>query len=178
MKEHRLPTGLKLNVLRQLFNSIPPHLARDTGVDEQARSVSVWSNVVALGYAQDAMNASGTAEFKDLLSLGIGGYSDGSSWSVKSTAESRVRAPEDLIVAGVIVPPRGWGEGQGTGGEADVCVRRGHTAPVLVWLPALPGWTRGVGPFVGSAQGLRWLGWLQEDRRAHRRVCTASPWRS
>lgn len=42
--------------MRQLFNYIPPHLvpqvARDTGVDEQARTFSPWSQVVARGDAQ------------------------------------------------------------------------------------------------------------------------------
>ncbi len=34
---------------------------------------------------QYAMNASGTAPFMDPLNLGIGGYSDGSSWNIQPT---------------------------------------------------------------------------------------------
>jgi hypothetical protein len=56
MKTQQTPTGSKFSVLRQLCNYIPPHLvpkvARDTGVDEQARTFSPWSHVVSLGYAQ------------------------------------------------------------------------------------------------------------------------------
>jgi hypothetical protein len=56
MKTQQTPTGSKFTVLRQLCNYIPPHLvpkvARDTGVDEQARTFSPWSHVVSLGYAQ------------------------------------------------------------------------------------------------------------------------------
>ena len=56
MKTQQTPTGSKFTILRQLCNYIPPHLvpqvARATGVDEQARSFSPWSHVVALGYAQ------------------------------------------------------------------------------------------------------------------------------
>jgi len=56
MKTQQTPTGSKFTVLRQLCNYIPPHLvpkvARDTGVDKQARTFSPWSHVVSLGYAQ------------------------------------------------------------------------------------------------------------------------------
>jgi len=56
MKFQQTPTGSKFTVLRQLCNYIPPHLvpqvARDTGVDEQARTFSPWSHVVSLSYAQ------------------------------------------------------------------------------------------------------------------------------
>lgn len=56
MKTQQAPTASKLSILRQLFNYIPnhlvPHLARETGVDEQARTFSPWSHVISLGYAQ------------------------------------------------------------------------------------------------------------------------------
>ncbi len=56
MKTQQVPTVSKLTVLRQLCNYIPPHLvpqvARDTGVDEQARTFSPWSHGVSLGCAQ------------------------------------------------------------------------------------------------------------------------------
>jgi hypothetical protein len=56
MKNTKLPTASKFSVLRQLCNYIPPHLvpqlARETGVDEQARTFTPWSHVVSLCYAQ------------------------------------------------------------------------------------------------------------------------------
>ncbi|MGA9780195.1 MAG: DUF4372 domain-containing protein [Verrucomicrobiia bacterium] len=46
----------KLSILRQLCNLIPPHLvpklARDTGVEDHARTFSPWSQVISLLYAQ------------------------------------------------------------------------------------------------------------------------------
>ena len=56
MKKTQAPTGDRLTVLNQLFKYIPthlvPHLAKETGVDEKARTYSPWSHVVTLGYAQ------------------------------------------------------------------------------------------------------------------------------
>ena len=50
------PTRSKLTLLHQLCNLIPTHLvpqlARDTGVDAQARTFRPWSHVVSLLYAQ------------------------------------------------------------------------------------------------------------------------------
>ena len=50
------PTTSKFSLLRQLCNFIPPHLvprlARETGVEDQARTFSPWSHVVSLLYAQ------------------------------------------------------------------------------------------------------------------------------
>lgn len=50
------PSRSKLSVLAQLCNWIPTHLvsrlARQTGVDQKARSFSPWSHVVCLLYAQ------------------------------------------------------------------------------------------------------------------------------
>ena len=55
-KPSRKPTASKFSLLRQLCNFIPPHLvpqlARDTGVEQQARTFSPWSHVVSLLYAQ------------------------------------------------------------------------------------------------------------------------------
>jgi hypothetical protein len=52
----RKPTASKLSLLRQLCNLIPnhlvPHLARETGVEDQARTFSPWSHTVSLLYAQ------------------------------------------------------------------------------------------------------------------------------
>jgi hypothetical protein len=62
MTKQQVPTGSTLTVLRQLCNYIPPHLvprlARETGVDEKARTFSPWSHVVSLGYAQLAHSLS------------------------------------------------------------------------------------------------------------------------
>ena len=50
------PTRSHLNILRQICNLIPQHevatLARQSGVDEQARTFSPWSHVVSLLHAQ------------------------------------------------------------------------------------------------------------------------------
>lgn len=50
------PTAGKFSLLRQICNFIPPHLvpklARDTGVDDQARTFTPWSHVLSLLYAQ------------------------------------------------------------------------------------------------------------------------------
>src|SRR6266446_10270237 len=56
MKNQKLPTVSKLTVVRQLCNYIPNHLvaklARETGVDEKARTYDEWSHIVTLCYAQ------------------------------------------------------------------------------------------------------------------------------
>ena len=50
------PTASTLSLLRQLCNLIPnhlvPRLARETGVEDQARTFSPWSHLVSLLYAQ------------------------------------------------------------------------------------------------------------------------------
>jgi hypothetical protein len=50
------PTRSKFTLVRQLGNLIPnhlvPRLARETGVDQKARTFSPWSHVVSLLYAQ------------------------------------------------------------------------------------------------------------------------------
>ena len=50
------PTRCKFTILRQICNLIPAHLvpqiARQTKVDEQARTFGPWSHVVALLHAQ------------------------------------------------------------------------------------------------------------------------------
>lgn len=75
MKRIKLPTGSKFTVLRQLCNYIPPHLvpqlARDTGVDEQARTFSPWSHVVSLCYAQ-LTHSIGLNDVCDALQLNSG----------------------------------------------------------------------------------------------------------
>src|ERR1035441_10718607 len=56
MKNQKLPTASKFSIVRQLCNYIPNHLvpklARETGVDEQARTCEEWSHIVTLCYAQ------------------------------------------------------------------------------------------------------------------------------
>ncbi len=75
MKKHKLPTGSKFTVLRQLCNYIPPHLvpqlARDTGVEERTRTFSPWSHVVALSYAQ-LSHSIGLNDVCDALQLNSG----------------------------------------------------------------------------------------------------------
>jgi Transposase DDE domain/Domain of unknown function (DUF4372) len=75
MKRIKLPTDSKFTVLRQLCNYIPPHLvpqlARDTGVDEQARTFSPWSHVVSLCYAQ-LTHSIGLNDVCDALQLNSG----------------------------------------------------------------------------------------------------------
>src|SRR6266581_6877916 len=50
------PTKCKLSVLRQICNWIPNHLvpklARETKVEEEARTFKPWSHIVTLLYAQ------------------------------------------------------------------------------------------------------------------------------
>jgi hypothetical protein len=75
MKKSKLPTASNFTVLRQLCNYIPPHLvpkiARDTGVDEQARTFSPWSHVVSLCYAQ-VTHSIGLNDVCDALQLNSG----------------------------------------------------------------------------------------------------------
>lgn len=75
MKKPKLPTGSKFTVLRQLSNYIPPHLvpklARETGVDEKARTFSPWSHVVSLSYAQ-LTHSIGLNDVCDALELNRG----------------------------------------------------------------------------------------------------------
>src|SRR2546425_8521961 len=69
------PSRSKLSVLRQLCNWIPQHLvpklARETGVDEKARTFSPWSHVVALLFAQ-LTHALGLNDVCDALRLHSG----------------------------------------------------------------------------------------------------------
>ena len=73
------------------------------------------------GQGQYALNASGTAKFKDPANLGVGGFADGATWNVKPTRESRVRMPADLIAVGDITPGFTMGEMLWTSGHFDVC---------------------------------------------------------
>ena len=62
MNKQKLPTASKFTILRQICNYIPQHLvpklARETGVEEQARTFSPWSHVVSLSYGQLAHSLS------------------------------------------------------------------------------------------------------------------------
>jgi IS4 transposase len=75
MKTTKLPTAAKLTILRQLCNYIPGHLvpklARETGVDEQARTFDEWSHVVSLCYAQ-LTHSLGLNDVCDALQLNSG----------------------------------------------------------------------------------------------------------
>jgi hypothetical protein len=72
------PTAGKFSLLRQLCNFIPPHLvprlARETGVDDQARTFSPWSHVVSLLYAQ-LTHSLGLNDVCDALRLHSGSLS-------------------------------------------------------------------------------------------------------
>ena len=75
-KNHQnVPAGSKLNLLRQIYNFIPeflvPKIARETHVDDFARTFSPWSHVVALGYAQ-LTHSIGLNDVCDSLQLNSG----------------------------------------------------------------------------------------------------------
>jgi hypothetical protein len=75
MKNQKLPTASKFTVVRQLCNYIPNHLvpklARETGVDEQARTYDEWSHIVTLCYAQ-VTHSIGLNDVCDALQLNSG----------------------------------------------------------------------------------------------------------
>ena len=75
MKNTKLPTTAKFTILRQLCNYIPNHLvpklARETGVDEQARTYDEWSHIVTLSYAQ-LTHSIGLNDVCDALQLNSG----------------------------------------------------------------------------------------------------------
>ena len=73
------------------------------------------------GQGQYALNASGTAPFKDPANLGLGGFSQGSSWNVQPTREPSVRVPANLIGVGDITPGFTMGEMFWTSGHFDPC---------------------------------------------------------
>jgi hypothetical protein len=72
------PTASKFSLLRQLCNFMPPHLvprlARETGVEDQARTFSPWSHVVSLLYAQ-LTHSLGLNDVCDALRLHSGSLS-------------------------------------------------------------------------------------------------------
>ena len=77
MKKHQSqsPARSQFNTLRQICNLIPPHLvpklARQTGVDGQARTYSPWSHVVTMAYAQ-LTHSIGLNDVCDALNLHSG----------------------------------------------------------------------------------------------------------
>ena len=70
-----LPARSQFNILRQVCNFIPPHevsiIARETGVQEKARTFNPWSHVVSLLYAQLA-HSIGLNDLCDSLQLHSG----------------------------------------------------------------------------------------------------------
>lgn len=74
-KQKRQPSGSKLSVLCQLCKWIPPQLvaqlARQTGVEDKARTFSPWSHVVSLLFAQ-LTHAFGLNDVCDALGLHSG----------------------------------------------------------------------------------------------------------
>lgn len=71
----RKPTRSKLSILRQICNLIPKHLvpklARETGVEDQARTYLPWSHVVTLLFAQ-LTHSLGLNDVCDALGLNSG----------------------------------------------------------------------------------------------------------
>ena len=76
-KKHqsRKPTRCKLSILRQICNYIPNHLvpklARETGVEEDARTYTPWSHVLTLLFAQ-LTHSLGLNDVCDALALHSG----------------------------------------------------------------------------------------------------------
>ena len=74
-KTNNKPTVSKFSIPQQFCNLIPPHLvsklARDTGVEDHARTFSPWSQVVSLLYAQ-LTHALGLNDVCDALGLHSG----------------------------------------------------------------------------------------------------------
>lgn len=72
------PTRSQFSILRQICNFIPPHevsrIARETGVEEQARTFRPWSHVVALLVAQ-LTHSIGLNDVCDSLQLQSGALS-------------------------------------------------------------------------------------------------------
>jgi hypothetical protein len=70
-----VPAGSQYNLLRQIYNFIPQFtvskIARETHVDERARTFSPWSHVVSLGYAQ-LTHSIGLNDVCDALQLNSG----------------------------------------------------------------------------------------------------------
>jgi hypothetical protein len=75
MKRQNIPTASKFTVLRQVCNCIPPplvpKLARETGVDEKARTFEEWSHLLSLCYAQ-LPHSLGLNDVCDALQLNTG----------------------------------------------------------------------------------------------------------
>jgi Transposase DDE domain/Domain of unknown function (DUF4372) len=73
--KNQQPSQRNLTVLRQLVELIPAHLvpklARETGTEDQARTFSPWSHVVAMIYAQ-VSHALGLNDVCDALRLRVG----------------------------------------------------------------------------------------------------------
>lgn len=73
------------------------------------------------GQGQYALNASGTARFKDPANLGLGGYSQSASGPIVPTSESRVVSPASLIAVGDVQPGPTMGDMFWTSGHFDPC---------------------------------------------------------
>lgn len=74
-QRNRIPAGHTYTILKQVCNLIPPHLvnrlAAEYGVDEQSRTFTPWSHVVAQQYAQ-LTHAIGLNDVCDALSMNAG----------------------------------------------------------------------------------------------------------
>src|SRR5437879_3529901 len=96
------PTKCKLSVLRQICNWIPNHLvpklARETKVEEEARTYKPWSHIVTLLYAQ-LTHSLGLNDVCDALELYCGPLS----------AVRGPTAPRRQESLGAVRGPAGWG---------------------------------------------------------------------
>ena len=89
-----IPTGSKYSILHQLCNLIPlnlvPKLARETGVAQQERTFSTWSQAVALMFS-NAATSSFVLNNNYVLFSGltpVGGTIAGSIFDVTGSASS------------------------------------------------------------------------------------------
>lgn len=75
-RTNHIPAGHTYTILKQVCNLIPGHmvqrLAQEHGVDEQSRTFTPWSHVVAQQYAQ-LTHAIGLNDVCDALSMNAGG---------------------------------------------------------------------------------------------------------
>src|SRR5437879_871098 len=76
--QRQKPTKRKFSILRQICNFIPnhlvPQLARETGVEDDARTYTPWSHVLTLLYAQ-LTHSLGLNDVCDALTLHSGPFS-------------------------------------------------------------------------------------------------------
>src|SRR5438132_12917109 len=118
------PSRSKLSVLAQLCNWIPTHLvpklARETGVDQKARTFSPWSHVVSLLFAQ-LTHAIGLNDVCDALRLHSGplsalrGATAPGRNNLSHASKRRDAALAERLVVAVLQHPLNVAPGVGAG---------------------------------------------------------------